>query len=246
MRIPRIYQNQTLLTGSIVTLDEQTAHHLSRVLRFSKGYLLNVFDGKGHEFRAHIHEITKKIVSIQIDDPIQTIPESPLFIHLGQSISRSAKMDLAIQKAVELGVMEITPLITEFSQVKRNDDHLLKRTEHWQSIIINACEQCGRAQLPIFNEAVLLSDWLKPSSEDLSLLLIPTALNTLPNRAVKPKSVRLLIGPEGGLSEIEIKTALDHGFIGTKLGPRILRTETATLAAITLLQAHWGDFTEKE
>lgn len=241
MRIPRIYQNKTLYTGDLVTLDEKATHHVLHVLRLKAGYSINLFDGKGNEFSSRIHEIHKRSVQVYIEQPVALIPDSTLKIHLGQGISKSGKMDIALQKAVELGVDEITPLMTEFSAVKSSDEHLLKRFSHWQAIIINACEQCGRARLPVLNSACSLSEWLHQSKSDLSLVLDPYSSDGFSAITSHPSSIHLLIGPEGGLSEKEIHLCKTHQFKGVKLGPRILRTETATLAAMSILQSLWGD-----
>lgn len=245
MRITRIYQNQVLAANTRINLDNTAAHHLARVLRLKPGYTIHLFDGKGHEFVGQIAELSKHQVSVDLQHAITPIAESPLFIHLGQAISRGNKMDTAIQKAVELGVSEITPIISEHCAIKLSSDRLAKKMSHWQAIIINACEQCGRAQLPHLNTPCAIHHWLQPSSADHSLVLVPGASKHLSNISPQPHSVRLLIGPEGGLSGHEIEQALSHHFTAISLGPRILRTETAALTAISLLQYCWGDVNQQ-
>lgn len=241
MRVPRIYQPQALETGKIIFLDENASHHISTVLRFKVGFSIRLFDGLGNEFFGIIQSLSKRSrVEVLIGDPVTPIKGSPLTLFLGQGISRQDRMDYAIQKAVELGTQHITPLITEYCQF--SEEHLKKRLFHWKKIIINACEQSGSVYLPTLYPPTPLCDWVKDPSSTLKLVLDPKGNETISDVSeINPCSISLLIGPEGGLSEREVNLAAENGYRKISLGPRILRTETATLAMITILQSRWGD-----
>lgn len=240
MHIPRVYYPIELKPGSVVTLDQHSSNHLLKVLRLHCGENLILFNGNNLEFTATLTTITKQQATVTINSSNIRNSESPLQIHLGQGISRGEKMDFTIQKAVELGVHAITPLFTEFCNVKLQAERLENRLRHWNGIIVNACEQSGRCYLPQLNHAVKLETWL-PAQAELCFVLDPTGITTLDAVQSTPKKITLLVGPEGGLSESELTLAKKHGFIPLKLGPRILRTETAALVAISVLQAKWGD-----
>lgn len=249
MRIPRIYQATKFSAGITVSLTADAANHVARVLRLTVGSELRLFNGEGGEYAAKIVEINKKQVLVQIGEYFAVNTESPLKIHLGQAISRGEKMDFVMQKAVELGVTSITPIITERCGVKLSEERWNKRVQHWRAVAVSACEQCGRDKLPIIAEPILLADWLKQANTGVQLVLDPDAGQTL--RTIFPigagnntliKDVTLLIGPEGGLSEMEIELAKQNNFTSLNLGPRILRTETAGIAAIAALQSWLGDF----
>jgi 16S rRNA (uracil1498-N3)-methyltransferase len=241
MRIPRIYQNLKLQSGQTVKLSDDAANHLIRVLRLPLHAELIIFDGAGHEYKAVIHTIEKKSVSIVIGDEIIKTTESFLALHLGQGISRGEKMDYTIQKAVELGVEEITPLLTERCGVQLSGERWEKRLQHWQNVAIAACEQCGRNMLPKINAPQLLMNWLSKTSADLKLVLHPHVDQQLSSSKQNPGSVCLLIGPEGGFSDSEIRLANQQGFVNLQIGPRVLRTETAAVAVLAILQSHFGD-----
>jgi len=242
MRIPRIFVAETLALGQQMPLPDQAARHVNQVLRLSVGCSLIIFNGKGGEFAAKIVEVQKRQVLVSLDEYREVGAESPLRIHLGQAISRGERMDIALQKSVELGVTEITPLFTERCNVKLPADRLAKRMEHWQGVIESACEQCGRDRVPPLHAPLELDDWLQ-TSQGAGMVLDPLAqqsLLALPLDGAQP--MRMLIGPEGGLVEAEVGKALDSGFMGVRLGPRILRTETAAMAVLSILQARYGDF----
>lgn len=241
MRVPRIFQPGTFAAGQALALSEDGANHVGRVLRMQPGQTLLLFNGEGGECPATITEAGKRQVMVQLDEPTDNSVESPLHLHLGQVISRGDKMEFTIQKAVELGVAEITPLWSERCGVKLTGDRLDKKLHQWQKIAISACEQCGRNMVPRVHPVQKLSDWLAEPFEGLRLNLHPRAqysINTLPAPAER---LQLLIGPEGGLSAEEIDTARQHQFTDILLGPRVLRTETAALTAITALQVRFGD-----
>lgn len=241
MRVPRIYHPHPITHLGALTLSEDAAGHIGRVLRMQPGQEVLLFDGSGAEFPAVITESGKKQVVVELSERVENSIESPLDLHLGQVISRGDKMEFTIQKSVELGVNTITPLISERCGVKLDPKRFEKKLQQWQKIAISACEQCGRNVVPEIRPIMSLEDWCAEQSDALKLNLHPRAkysINTLPQPVSK---VRLLIGPEGGLSSEEIEMTRDHQFEETLLGPRVLRTETAALTAITALQVRFGD-----
>ncbi len=238
MRLSRFFIDAPLSLGRH-SLPEASAHYISRVLRLSPGGAVQLFDGSGAEFRGELAEVGKKTVTVELQEYLAGMPESPLRIHLGQGLSRGERMDWAIQKATELGVAQITPIVSERCEVRLNDERVDKRLAHWRQIAISACEQCGRSVLPLIHAPVSLRDWLTLEA-DLKLVLHPVA-EPLVSHA-KPQTLAFLIGPEGGLSESEVAQAADQGFQPARLGPRVLRTETAPVVALSVAQQLWGDF----
>ncbi|MBL4248215.1 16S rRNA (uracil(1498)-N(3))-methyltransferase [Vibrio fluvialis] len=241
MRVPRIYHPQPITHLGPLVLSEDAAGHIARVLRMQEGQEVLVFDGSGAEFPAIISEAGKKQVVVDLAERIETNLESPLHLHLGQVISRGDKMEFTIQKSVELGVNTITPLLSERCGVKLDTKRFEKKLQQWQKIAISACEQCGRNVVPEIRPIMTLEEWCAEQTDALKLNLHPRAkysINTLPEPVTK---VRLLIGPEGGLSAEEIDMTQQYHFEETLLGPRVLRTETAALTAITALQVRFGD-----
>lgn len=234
MRVPRIYCEENLKIGTTVMLDSRNCHYLLNVLRLKTGHAVILFNGDGNDYEGKITRIPKKCVEIKISNRHTVQSESPLFIELGQGISHGNKMDYVIQKAVELGVNRIVPLITERSQTKA------RRLSHWQGVIISACEQSGRARLPELTAPQLLDDWLSQKRKGLCFVCHKGNWNK-ELTASKVQRATLLIGPEGGLSNEEISRATATNFTNLSLGPRTLRTETATVAALSLMQAYFGD-----
>lgn len=239
MRLSRFYIAQPLTTGT-VTLPESSAHYISRVLRMQAGDALQLFDGSGQEFLGRLTEVGKKTVTVELESSQPGQPDSPLHVHLGQVLSRGERMDWAIQKATELGVTEITPLFSERCEVRLNTERMQKRLEHWRQIAISACEQCGRSSVPVIHAPIAVEQWQHTVEADLKLVLHPTA-SPLASHA-RPASIALLIGPEGGLSDAEVSAAQHAGFHAACFGPRVLRTETAPVVALSLMQHLWGDF----
>ncbi|MDR3479032.1 MAG: 16S rRNA (uracil(1498)-N(3))-methyltransferase [Gammaproteobacteria bacterium] len=238
----RIYQAGPLALNMTVDLAEAASHHLARVLRAKISDQLIVFNGEGGEYNATIIHIDKKKVTIKIDSYDAREAESPISLCLAQGISRGEKMDYTIQKAVELGVTKIIPLLTERCTVKLDADRREKKLQHWQSIIISACEQSGRNKIPTLLPPQTFSHWLPSATADKCFVLAPTAKQKLEKISlINNAEVMLLIGPEGGLSDGEIARASEQGFLPLNLGPRILRTETAAVAALTALQCIYGD-----
>ncbi|UXI01711.1 16S rRNA (uracil(1498)-N(3))-methyltransferase [Photobacterium sp. TY1-4] len=241
MRIPRIFHPEPLPAQGNVLLSDDAANHVGRVMRMQTGQELVLFDGSDAEFPAVITLASKKSVEVEIQGRNAHSVESPLDIHLGQVVSRGEKMEFTIQKSVELGVNTITPLISERCGVKLNADRFDKKLAQWQKIAISACEQCGRNTVPEIRPIMKLEDWCAEEYDGLKLNLHPRAsysINTLPAPVTK---VRLLIGPEGGLSGEEIAMTEQYQFSEILLGPRVLRTETTAMTAITALQVRFGD-----
>jgi 16S rRNA (uracil1498-N3)-methyltransferase len=241
MRIPRIYLPQSLSAGNDVELDSNALRHVVQVLRLKAGHPLILFNGEGGEYTAELTRVEKRRATAHITEFQDINRESNLYTHLGLGISKGERMDFALQKSVELGVNEITPLFTEHCVVQLGDKRALKKQAHWQAVIISACEQSGRNTLPIVNAPQSIKHWINISSSTTKLILDPVASTTL--ATVKPGAagVILAIGPEGGFSQTEIELAQENDFIGITLGPRVLRTESAAIASLTAIQALWGD-----
>ena len=241
MRVPRIYQNSPLNVGASVSLGDDAANHVGRVLRMVPDQEICLFNGQGGQYQAVITESGKKHVTVKITDFSAHSVESPLSIHLGQVISRGDKMEFTIQKSVELGVNVITPLWSSRCGVKLQGDRLDKKLEQWQKIAISACEQCGRNSVPLIRPVMSLENWLAEPTDELKLTLHPRAQYSVGTLPEPTHGVRLVIGPEGGLSDDEIALTEQYNFQEMLLGPRVLRTETAALTAITALQCRFGD-----
>lgn len=238
MRLSRFFIDSPLALGTH-SLPETAAHYIGRVLRLPAGAAVQLFDGSGMEFRGELLEVGKKQVSVQLHEQVPGLPESSLRIHLGQGLSRGERMDWAIQKATELGVVEITPIVSERCEVRLKDERADKRLAHWRQIAISACEQCGRSVIPQINPPVTLAEWLSVEAA-LKLVLHPVAEPLASHQP--PATLAFLIGPEGGLSDAEVEQATRAGFLPARLGPRVLRTETAPVVALSVAQQLWGDF----
>ena len=239
MRLSRFYIAAPLSLGQHA-LPEEQAHYIGRVLRHAVGDPVQLFDGSGLEYRGQLIEVGKKSVRVELTEQLTGQPDSTLRVHLGQGLSRGERMDWAIQKATELGVAEITPIVSERCEVRLKDDRADKRMAHWQQVAISACEQCGRSSVPVIHPPLLLVDWLAQVEADLKLVLHPVA-EPLVSHA-KPTSLAFLIGPEGGLNDAEVSQAVAAQFQAARLGPRVLRTETAAVVALSVAQQRWGDF----
>lgn len=234
--------------GQSIALPDAQARHVGRVMRARVGQALFLFDGLGHEVLATVESVERRKVSVRLVERIQPIPESPLHMHLGQVVSKGDRMDYVIQKATELGVEKITPLYSEFASVRMDAERESKKLEHWRGVAISACEQCGRATIPEILPHQGLADWVDEREEPLRWILHPgESAHTghspfqIVSRETSTFSGALLIGPEGGFSEEEVMIAQHHGFSAHGLGPRILRTETAPVVALSLLQHAYGD-----
>jgi 16S rRNA (uracil1498-N3)-methyltransferase len=241
MRIPRIYFQQDLRVGAEFTLPPDRAHYIANVLRLSPGRPLMLFNGKGGEYSGTLVSASKKSAVVEVDgfDPVER--ESPLDLELAIGLSRGDKMDWIVQKATELGVTRIAPLNTERSEVKLKQDRMEKKMDHWRQVIVSACEQSQRNRLPILDAPRDFGSLLAECSAERRLILHPGCHGSPLASNNRPRSVTILIGPEGGFSEDEVETASTHGFTGWQLGSCILRTETAPVAAIAILQSQLGD-----
>ncbi|KID55263.1 16S rRNA methyltransferase [Pseudoalteromonas luteoviolacea] len=241
MRIPHIYQPSDLVINQPATLDEDAAGHIARVLRMKEGEHVSLFNGQGGEYLAEITAISKKTVEVTPFEFVDKCVESPLKVHLGQGISRGDKMDFTIQKSVELGVSEITPLFTTRCGVKLSGERLAKKHQQWQKIAISAAEQSGRNYVPVVHPPITLEQWLSQQSDELKLTLHPRADHSIKTLPVPSQGVRFLVGPEGGFTDEEMTNTTEQGFIDIKIGPRVLRTETAALTVLSALQLQFGD-----
>jgi 16S rRNA (uracil1498-N3)-methyltransferase len=241
-RTPRIHCPDLPDAGGAATLGEGASRHLLKVLRLGPGAGLRVFDGRGREHAARLTGGTVRAATVEVLEAREPAPESALSIRLLQGIGRGERMDLVIQKATELGVAAIVPVLSARSVVRLSGDRAARRRAHWQSVAIGACEQCGRATLPAIIEPCGLDEALAQLPADGPRLLPdPAAAAGLAGRPAPGPALTLLIGPEGGLDEAEIRAAGAAGFQRVRLGPRVLRTETAAIAAIALVQGLWGD-----
>lgn len=242
MGIPRIYQQTKLNVSSEIILDNYATQHIVKALRLKAGEALHLFNGDGYEYSAILTQPGKRQFGALIQHQLPGLPESHCRITLAQAISRGEKMDYAIQKTVELGVYAIQPLITDHIAIKLTADVLEKRQQHWQGVAISAAEQCGRCVVPMVYPPLELATWLSECMHTVKLILDPEANQTFPKLDIPASEVALLIGPEGGFSQSELAAAHQHHFQSIRIGPRILRTETAAACAVSLVQYQWGDF----
>ncbi len=241
MRIPRIYTSANLTVGTDINLDEGAARHLTSVLRMTAGQAITLFNGQGGEYSAQLTQAKKGRASASISAFIDSDRESPLSLHLAIGISRGERMDWIVQKATELGISAITPLFTSRCEVKLSGERLEKRLKHWQQVAISACEQSQRNIIPVINPAINLYQWLQSCESNLKLVLHHRTQQRLAEMTNSNNQIALLVGPEGGLSDTEIEQALEASYQALAIGPRVLRTETAPLAAISIIQSLWGD-----
>lgn len=244
MSLTRLYIAESLGPGEELTLGEEPARYLGRVLRLRVGDTIHVFNGEQGEWQSTIRRFGQRRVTLLIETPVDAATESPLPLHLVQGISRGERMDLVVQKATELGVSRITPVLTAHGVVRLDARRASRRLAHWQRIAENACEQSGRIRPPRIDAALPLTDWFGADRDNGPMRLVLQPESPLALTGVQPATagICLLVGPEGGLSERELEDAAVAGFDAVSLGPRILRTETAAIAAIAVAQSLWGDF----
>ena len=246
MTAPRFYSPVRLSADSSIDLSENAARHACRVLRLRAGDELTLFDGLGGEYAARISEVARERVSVEVLQWRDLECEAPIRLTLVQALQAGEKMDMTMQKAVELGVARIVPVASRRSVVRLDGERALRRLEHWRGVVASACEQCGRNRVPEVAALGGLDRWLgQPAASGvLRLMLVPGAAQTLNDLAIPAPGgeVELLIGAEGGLAPEEVALAAAAGYQGVRLGPRILRTETAGLAALAAIQCLWGDF----
>jgi len=243
MRIPRIYTDQPLYPNREVLLPEQAGEHVARVLRLERGHPLILFNGDGREYDASLATLAKRAVTATVTCVRDADRETPLQLTLAQGIARGEKMDWILQKTTELGVTRIVPIVTERTEIKLDEERAERRLAHWSSVIAAACEQSGRNRMPEIELPQRLDRWLGALGDTpaLRLALLPNGGSTLQQLPQMDNGAILVVGPEGGLSDTDTSMLTQSGFVGLRLGPRILRTETAGLAALAALQALFGD-----
>lgn len=239
MRVSRLHTEQILQPGTVIELDGDHAHYLGKVLRAKPGQQFALFNAASGEYLAEVVDVSKRSVSLRLSDTPARATEALLPTHIGLGLSRGERMDYAIQKATELGVGILSPLFTEHSEVKLSHERADKRVAHWQKVAVSAAEQCGRCTVPVINTPVSIGDWLAQVPVGQGFLLDHTGAAGF--SGPQPGQICLLIGPEGGISPEEKAAALNQGFTAVRLGPRILRTETAPVVALTAVQLQWGD-----
>ena len=240
---PRVYLPDEVPAHGVVSLPPEQSHHIGHVLRLAEGDSVTGFDGLGNQYDATISRISKHSVTLNVGEAQAVTRESPLRVELAQGISSGERMDYTIQKAVELGVSAIQPITTERTVVRLASERAAKRVAHWRGIAIAACEQCGRNYVPEVKPVVTLPVWLGSlGSGAMRLTLTPGAAIRLAELPAPEGPIILLAGPEGGLSPREREDVGASGFTSVRLGPRVLRTETAALAALSAMQVLWGDF----
>lgn len=239
----RLHIPGTYAADTDLEIDADKARYLTRVLRLRVGDSLSVFNGEGSEYTAAITSISRSNATLRVGAITSVQTESSLRVHLVQGISRGDRMDFVVQKATELGVKRVTPVFTEHGVVKLDAARAEKRRDHWQKIAVSACEQSGRVRLPLIDAPMPLKSWFgnKPQRVDTELILNPSASTSLTKIEVPETKVCVLIGPEGGFSDAEFEDAGVAGFRAVSLGPRVLRTETAAIATLAVLQTLWGD-----
>lgn len=240
MRNIRVFQPGPLRPDSRVELDPAAANHVSRVLRLREGAQLSLFDGSGGEYPATLVQVERRRVEVQLHGWMDCESESPLDVTLVQGVSKGERMDYAVQKATELGVRRIVPVETDHGVVSLDPSRWEKKRNHWQRVAVSACEQCGRNRIPEVAPVTSLKTWLCGEPTGLGLFLDPGQPESV-GTLTPVQAVTLVIGPEGGLSDEERRLAASRGYRGIRLGPRVLRTETAAIAALAVLQLSWGD-----
>jgi 16S rRNA (uracil1498-N3)-methyltransferase len=239
----RLFVAEPLAAGAELRLDEERSRYVGRVLRLRVGDEVILFNGLGGEHIAAITEVARRSIALCIGAHRDRDVESPLEVNLVQGISRGERMDFVVQKATELGAHRITPIMTSHSVVRLPDDKSEKRAAHWTKIVQSACEQCGRNAVPLVDPPQSFERWLQnlTMAGNGRVVLHPGAANTFTSLAPVRERCDLLVGPEGGLSDAELRQATAAGFVPCSIGPRVLRTETAAIAALAILQSRYGD-----
>jgi 16S rRNA (uracil1498-N3)-methyltransferase len=240
MRLPRLHLDGALASGAEIALPEESAHYARNVLRLDSGAQLRIF-GDGHEYAATVSRVGRREFVVVLAEAVPALPESPLAVHLGLALVRGERMDWAVQKATELGAASITPLALARCTARIEESRSGNRLRHWRQVASAAAEQCGRARLPRIAPPATLSAWLAAHPGVPGIVLHTRADARMGGLKPAPRELCLLIGPEGGLEESEVEHAMVAGFTARSLGPRVLRAETAPLAALSILQYLWGD-----
>lgn len=244
MSLPRLFSTVSLQPDTDIVLGDGEARYVGRVLRLRPGNELRLFDGSGGEYTATLNQVSKQTVRLTVGEYHERDTESPLRIRLVQGVSKGERMDLVVQKATELGVARISPVLTDFSVVKLDAERAEKRRDHWQKVARSACEQCQRNIVPVIDTPRSMLDWFgdNAAADEPRLILKPDADVAMPKIELPGNDVTILIGPEGGFSDAEYARASAAGLLPVRLGPRVMRTETAAIAALSAAQAAWGDF----
>ena len=245
MRVPRLYINDKIEIKSDLSLGKEASNYIGNVLRLGQGSKIILFNGDGYDYPSVVKDRQKRHLTIEVLERQQQETESPLSITLGLGMIKGERMDLSIQKAVELGVTHITPLFSDFSMVNLSGPRLEKKIQHWRNIVISACEQCERAVLPGIDPPIRLESWVTNESHKQAICLVMDPRSGRSLNHVSPHQnmrLHLLIGPEGGLSDAETYLATTHGFEAIQMGRRVLRAETAVIATLAAIQTKWGDF----
>jgi len=246
MRAIRLYVNQSLTINNKLKLDDVTRHHAVNVLRLNKNSSLALFNGDGYDYSCEILSFSKKSFDVKIISRISAAKESPLITNLLLGISKSSNMDYAIQKTVEAGVTSICPIVTQRAVTKLSDKSKANKHRHWLRVIMSACEQCGRATPPTLHKIIDFSGLEKLKSGEGGFVLDPGSKQPLIKfNQTDFTSIYLLVGPEGGLTKLEISEAQQKGYQSVTCGPRVLRTETAALSVVICAQLLWGDLSTK-
>lgn len=241
MRVPRVYLDADIQSGQLLRLPARQSNYLCKVLRMQSGRELWLFNGRGGAWLCQIDEADAKQALVSVEAFDQENHESPLQLELAIALSKGDRFELVLQKATELGITRIQPMMTEHTDVKLNAERLKKKHEHWQGVLISACEQSGRNLVPELLPVTGFGDLLSQPSTMTGILLDPLSSGKLSGLRLPENGIRLYVGPEGGFSELELDLARKAGLQGIRLGPRVLRTETAPLAIISVLQAYFGD-----
>jgi 16S rRNA (uracil1498-N3)-methyltransferase len=241
VRLTRVHVEDPLIAGKSCVIEGSAANHIMRVLRLRDGDALTLFDGRGGEYGARITGFRKDSLQVNVQEHRAIERESALDLTLAQGISRGERMDWVVQKATELGVRRIVPLITERSVVRLDEQRSERKLQHWRAIAIAACEQCGRNHVPEVMPPSDFFDAVRAADPNVARLLLSPSASLRPRDLLRPSAITLLIGPEGGLADNEEEAAIRAGFQPVQLGPRILRTETAAIAALAALQHDFGD-----
>ena len=246
MRRSRFYSREPIAIGQLAKLDARNQHYLRHVLRIKEGQQLILFDGKGEDYLSTISQVSRHEIIAKVESRVdRSTSESNLKIQLAIAISKGDRMDWVMQKSTELGVSEVFPLVTQRVDVKLNPERMQKKTDHWQEIVIAGCEQSGRSVIPLVSATQSIGQFFEHCESDVKLALKADGKrlsDIAESIATPPKSITVLIGPEGGLSDEELALAEQNDFVSIGMGPRILRTETAPIVALSLLQQQWGDF----
>jgi 16S rRNA (uracil1498-N3)-methyltransferase len=239
MTLPRFFISGSIILDQPITLPDDVGHHLAKVLRLREGDGIVLFNGEGGEYRSQVAAIHKKKVEVFVNEFSEGNRAPALPVNLGMCVLKRDAMDRVIAKAVELGIESITPLISDHCSVSTKV--IRNRQAHWQQVIITACEQCGLNRLPQLHPAAPLIDWLEDQTTETRIVALPNA-SPLPKNPVATKDVSLLVGPEGGFSEVEVTTASGRGFQSATFGQRVLRGETAPVVALAVIHRLWGDY----